>query len=143
MPPVPYRTPCYCNALRRATRTVTSVYDQALSPAALTLPQFAVLRQIKRAGSVSVTRLAEVAGLERTTMGRNLQPLLSRELISLLRSETDARERLVTLTPAGEQAIERALPLWRKAQQEIESRLGRDKLLLLSELLGQLEATPA
>jgi DNA-binding MarR family transcriptional regulator len=82
-------------------------------------------------------------GLERTTLGRNLRPLQHRGLVESVASETDARERVVQVTARGDRAMERAAPLWRNAQQALEQRLGRERLELLHEILGELEALEA
>ncbi len=132
-------SPCYCNTLRRATRAVTGLYDRKLEPAGLTLPQLSLLRQLKKAGPLSITRLAEVVGLERTTLGRNMRPLEQAGLVESVASEVDARERVVKVSRSGDQVMERAAPLWRKAQQAIEHRLGKDRVLLLREILVELE----
>ena len=140
--PLP-RTPCHCNGLRRATRAITGLYDRALEPSGLTLPQLSLLRQLKRVGPVSVTRLADVVGLERTTLGRNLRPLEQRGFVESVASTIDARERVVQVTSRGDRAMERAAPLWRNAQQAVEKRLGRERLDTLHEILGQLATLEA
>lgn len=85
-----------------------------------------------------MTRLAEVAQLERTTLGRNLRPLEQGGLIASSASDTDARERIISLTSAGIQAIEEAMPLWRKAQAKVEKGLGSERLAMLRDLLDEL-----
>lgn len=137
------RTRCHCNGLRRATRAITSLYDRMLESIGLTLPQLSLLRQLKRAGPLSVTRLAVVVGLERTTLGRNLRPLEQRGLVESVASEIDARERVVQVTSRGERAMKSAAPLWRNAQQAVERGLGRERLELLHEILDKLAALEA
>jgi DNA-binding MarR family transcriptional regulator len=61
-------------------------------------------------------------------------------LVESLASNVDARERVITLTAAGEQTIEHALPLWPKAQDSVEQRLGAERVALLRELLHALDA---
>ena len=59
------------------------------------------------------------AALDRSTMGRNLDPLERRGLVRIEVGNVDQRERVAYLTAAGEAAIEAALPYWRKAQERI------------------------
>jgi DNA-binding MarR family transcriptional regulator len=61
-------------------------------------------------GPVPVTRLAAEAALDRSTMGRNLNPLERRGLVRIEAGNIDRRERVAHLTAAGEAAIEVALP---------------------------------
>jgi DNA-binding MarR family transcriptional regulator len=64
--------------------------------------------------------------MDRTTLSRNLKPLVRNGLLEV-RSGEDGRTRLVRLTPAGEQALEEAYPLWQQAQQETVSALGEER----------------
>ncbi len=111
--------PCACTTLRRATRALTAAYDVALAPTGLRLTQFSVLRTLARLGPVAVTRLAAEVALDRSTMGRNLDPLERRGLVSVAVGETDGRERVARITPSGEAAIAAALPAWRAAQHRV------------------------
>lgn len=128
--------PCTCSALRRATRAVTTVYDSALKPVGLRVTQFAILRLLQRLGPTSVTRLAAEAALERTTMGRNLDPLERRGLVRIAAGEADARERVVELTEAGVAAIAAAMPHWRAAQAHINARIEPGAVAALAEALA-------
>ena len=50
----------------------------------------------------------------------------------------DERERVVALTARGRAALERAVPLWRAAQRDLERRLGGRGAELLA-LVGSLD----
>ena len=66
--------------------------------------------------------LAERLALERTTLTRNLQLLNEAGLIM----PRDGKGRAVAydLTPEGRDVLARAIPLWRKAQEAIETAVG-------------------
>jgi DNA-binding MarR family transcriptional regulator len=132
--------PCVCSTLRRATRAVTAAYDSALAPVGLRITQFAVLRSLARLGPLPVSRLAAEIALDRSTMGRNLDPLERRGFVRLAVGERDQRERVAHLTPAGEAAIEAALPHWRAAQQRIGALVEESSILHLAEKLKRLSA---
>jgi DNA-binding MarR family transcriptional regulator len=127
--------PCTCSALRRATRAVTTAYDAALRPSGLRVTQFAILRLLDRLGPTPVTRLAAEAALERTTMGRNLDPLERRGLVRIAAGAVDARERVVVLTEAGRDAIAAAIPYWRDAQARINARVAPGAVAALADAL--------
>jgi DNA-binding MarR family transcriptional regulator len=135
MTDAPNLEPCTCSALRRATRAVTTAYDAALRPAGLRVTQFAILRLLERLGPSPVTRLATEAALERTTMGRNLDPLERRGLVRIAAGAEDARERVVALTEAGRDAIAAALPYWREAQARIGARVELRAVTALTDAL--------
>jgi DNA-binding MarR family transcriptional regulator len=108
-----FDTSCACATLRRAARAVTAAYDAALAPSGLRITQFSILRRLARLGPLPVTRLASEVALDRSTMGRNLNPLERRGLVRIKVGNADQRERIAYLTAAGEAAIAAAVPHWR------------------------------
>ena len=131
------QTPCYCAALRAATRKTTALYDEALAPAGIGVAQMSLLRRIKGAGTVSLTELARLADLDRSTVGRNIKVLARMGLVSETGAD-DQRERAVALTEAGRDTLRRARPLWEEAQRRVEAVLGEagaDTLRALAESL--------
>ena len=127
-------TQCTCLSLRRITRKVTQRYDEWLAPAGLRSTQFSLLGMLHAPDEVSVSALAEKLDVERTTLTRNLLLLAERRLVAI-GDGADARSRAVTLTPQGRQVFARALPLWRKAQDEVNSKLGDAGVARLHEAL--------
>ena len=113
------KSQCSCTELRKASRRLSQLYDAALAPSGLRITQFSILRKLAHFGPLPVTRLAAEAALDRSTMGRNLNPLERRGLVRIEVGNVDQRERVAYLTAAGEAAIEAALPYWRKAQERI------------------------
>lgn len=130
--------PCACTTLRRATRALTAAYDAALQPSGLRITQFSVLRTLVRLGPLPVTRLATEAALDRSTMGRNLDPLERRGLVRIEPGVIDQRERVAHLTAEGEAAIEAALPYWRAIQEQVANLLSPSAIDQLSERLNAL-----
>jgi len=125
---------CACFNLRKATRAVTQLYDDALRPAGLRCTQFSLLTLLKASGTVSMTRLAEDAVMDRTTLARNLE-VLQRDGLVRIRPGEDARVREIELTRAGVARLEEAFPLWREAQRTVRKGLGPGRL---SRLLADL-----
>jgi len=131
--------PCICSTLRRATRAITATYDAALAPSGLRVTQFAVLRTLARLGPLPVTRLAAETALDRSTMGRNLDPLERRGLVRIEVGQADQRERVANLTATGEAAVETALPYWRQAQARVAALVDPSAVRVLAEQLGALQ----
>jgi DNA-binding MarR family transcriptional regulator len=117
-------TECYCTSLRAAARRMTAAYDRALASAGITAAQLAMLRAVRVAGPLSVTELADRLELERTTTTRNVRVLSRLGLVVLEPSDRDRRLTQVALSDQGEQALERAAPLWEAAQRDFETRIG-------------------
>ena len=99
---------CACFNLRKATRVVTQLYDEALKPAGLRSTQFAVLAATRALGPVSVNQLAEWIVMDRTTLTRNLKPL-ERDGLIAVRAGDDLRVRQVSLTAKGRKTLERKM----------------------------------
>ncbi len=123
--------------LRKAARAVGQVYDAMLEPAGLKGTQFSLLMAASIAGQAPVGRLAEVLVMDRTTLTRNLRPLIARGCLELV-SGTDKRMRLVRLTPFGQEVLDLARPLWRKAQAKIKSGIGAQAHSQALENLAQI-----
>jgi DNA-binding MarR family transcriptional regulator len=138
MPAMEFETPCACTRLRRAARAATAAYDAALAPSGLRITQFSILRRLARLGPLPVTRLAAEAALDRSTMGRNLNPLERRGLVRIEVGNADQRERIAYLTAAGEAAIAAALPHWRKAQKRIAALVQPSAIAKLADQLDAL-----
>lgn len=117
---------CACFNLRKAARAVTQFYDDTLRPSGLRTTQFSLLMVIGTFGRVSVTRLAEDAVMDRTTLARNLD-LLEREGLVRIRVGEDARVREVELTPAAHEKLAAAFPYWEKAQAQVTKKLGAER----------------
>lgn len=114
---------CYCVALRKAARKVTSLYDAALEPTGVNLAQFSLLRTIERAAPVSLTELGRMTELDRSTVGRNVR-LLQRMGLVRVAPGADQREATVALDEPGLEILRRGAPLWDEAQRKIEASLG-------------------
>src|SRR6266446_3381107 len=101
--------PCHCGALRKASRKVNQIYDAALSRAGLTNNQFSLLWEIARRSSQPLTMgdLAEVAVMDRSTLGHNLRPLVRDGLVKLVPANDDRRSRRIHLTAAGSERLSR------------------------------------
>lgn len=106
---------CACSAARRASRAITHHYDAALRGSGLRNTQFTTLATLAQTGPMPMTRLAAFLGLERTTLTRNLKPLLRDGLVEM-REEKDGRVRRIAIASKGEAAARNAFPLWKKAQ---------------------------
>ncbi len=114
---------CTANSLRRAARAVTGMFDDALRPTGLRISQLSILVALALAEEATVSRLAGMLALDRTTLTRNLAPLERRGFVETV-SGGDARQRALRLTGEGRAALARALPVWRRVQGRVVSGLG-------------------
>ena len=125
---------CICASLRRATRTVTQLYDDALRPAGLRATQFQTLLTIDKKGEATVTELTRLMLVDQTTLTRNLAVLERDGLLGAV-TKTDARLKSVKLTRAGKQALKAAMPLWIDVQKKVTQIIGPNVWAAMSDEL--------
>ena len=109
---------CMGMRVRKAARVVANHYDKHLKPAGLKGTQFTLLNTIFMNPAANIGQLANVLGLDRTTLNRNLKPL---ERKGLIRSGSgrDPRTRTLQLTKEGTKLLQSVLPLWLEAQSGV------------------------
>ena len=128
---------CTCLRLRSAARTLTRAYDAELRDIGVKLSQLSVLVGVAMfdESGASMRPLADALAMDRTTLTRNLAPLVKAGWLRQSASPSDGRTRNVTLTEAGADLLERAFPLWKRAQAAIRRELGPARLeALVTEL---------
>ena len=123
--------------VRRAARVVANHYDKHLKPAGLKGTQFTLLNTIFMNPAANIGQLADILGLDRTTLNRNLKPL---ERKGLIRSGSgkDPRTRTLKLTNEGITILQNALPYWLKAQSGVMETVDH-RIKRLMEDLTELE----
>ncbi|MBK7404289.1 MAG: winged helix-turn-helix transcriptional regulator [Phycisphaerales bacterium] len=124
---------CLAVRARLVSRWLTAIYEHAGEEIDLTVPQGNILAAVGSMGECTPLRLGEVLSLERSTVSRNIVPLVERGLFGDESNEA-GRVRRGWLTPAGERMLERLLPAWRNAQREAADLLGADGVAALHQL---------
>ena len=118
---------CACTRLRTAARLVTRAYDDVMRPAGIKASQLAVLAAIDAADETSIAGLSKVLHMDRTTLSRNLKPLLAEKFITLS-EDGYGRSKTARITKSGENTLRKAFPLWRKAQDALLNQAGKEHL---------------
>ena len=108
--------PCACTTLRKASRAVSRLYDEAMVGSGMTTTQLAILRSLGRTGTTPLSRLADSLVMDRTSLYRALPPLLAKGWMAVSDAER-GKTKLADLTDAGREALIRAAPYWEAAQQ--------------------------
>ena len=123
--------------VRRTARVVGNYYDMHLKSVGLKGTQFTLLNAIFLNPSITITQLADLLLLNRTTLNRNLKPLERQGLVRTSPGK-DQRTRVLNLTQEGRNILQSALPLWLEAQSGVVEKLGI-RIQRLTEDLNQLE----
>jgi len=127
---------CACHNVRKAARVITQVYDAGLAPAGIRGTQFTLLAAVAGMQPVSMNDLAARVVMDRTTLTRNLGPLLEAGLVTT-RSGADRRRREIELSDAGRAKLLEAFRLWLKVQSEMTATLGERRLASLLRNLSE------
>lgn len=132
---------CTCARMRKLTRRLTRIYDAHLCPEGIKVTQYSLLANAAR-GDRTLSEFAAELEMDRSTLSRNLAPLAAQGWIEVSVG-TDPRSRSISVTAAGRRKLKAALPLWRKAQREVETVLGEASVgKLHSEIERALDALP-
>ncbi len=127
--------------LRQAARVVTDFYNSVMVSTGLHANQFSLLVPPYLNPGLTINQMAELSGLDRTTLARNLKLLEERGWI-VVRSGEDQRTRQIQLTESGQRILLEALPLWEQAQEQVKTVLGEAGLSQLYNYLDRLEELP-
>jgi len=112
----------------------------------LRITQFSILAKLRRRGPLTINALAEDMVMDRTTLGRNIQPLERDGLIRIEPAPSDRRAKELHLTKAGEKRRQAGLKAWAKAQARFEASFGTKRaaelrMLLRAVVAGQFTPT--
>jgi len=125
---------CACFQLRRASRAVTQLYDAALAPAGLRSTQFVLLSLVRVEEPVRQDHLADLLGMDRSTLSRNVKLLTDAGLLRRARAKGERASRL-QLTPKGLRKVAETVPLWERVQTSFTEHMGPARWDLLRRRL--------
>ncbi len=118
---------------RLAARRISLFLDRELASTGLTVAQLGLVAQIAVMADDTMGALATHAGLEQSTLSRNLRTLEAEGLIEIAIVETDLRRRAVWLTETGVRRLEAAIPVWRRAHAVIAACVSPDSIRELAQ----------
>lgn len=131
--------------LRQLMRRVSQRYDAAMGAVGLKTTQYSLLSYVSKLGPLRPGDLAAQIKMEPSTLTRNLKPLITAGWVTL-EPGTDARSRLVCITPAGLAKRAEAKIHWRQAQESLNQLLGLERVAalhtLVDEVMQVLEEAP-
>jgi DNA-binding MarR family transcriptional regulator len=122
---------CLCLHVQRAARALARRFDEALRPVGLTNNQFSLLMALNRPKPATMTPVAALLAMDRTTLTAALKPLERRGLVMITSDPKDRRSRRLALTPAGRTLLASAVPIWKDTHAVVEAGLpagGPDRL---------------
>ena len=117
---------CAAFNFRKASRSVTQLFDQILAPSGLRSTQLTILVATQVLSPCGLGRLARELVMDRSTVTRNLQPLIAQGFLKVT-GKTGRTGKTIIVTESGREAMRSALPYWKEAQAVLLNRIGEDR----------------
>lgn len=124
--------------LGRAAARVQALGEHDLEPLGITPREYTVLAVLAERSPLSQTQLAEILGLDRTTILKLGASLEHKRLLVRERDVNDARAYAVGLTPAGDRLRAEAFELLLACETQFLTPLNRDERNQLHDLLERV-----
>lgn len=118
------------------SRLRRKVFDEAMKPEGVTRSQWWVMAHLSRYDGMSQSRLAEMLDIGRAALGGLVDRLEAQGLVRRGSSNHDRRTKLVFLTPAGSDMIERMRVKSDDMSEAILKGLSIDERYQLAEMLA-------
>ena len=132
--------------MHRVLQLALDIYSEETGPDGLTQRQFAVLEAVSQKSGLTQTDLVRATGIDRSTLADLVSRMTTKGLLDRVQSSIDARAKAVSLSAAGQAALDAARPKVEAADKRILALLPKAKrdgfLDLLAELAGEADAAP-
>ncbi|PLP56159.1 MarR family transcriptional regulator [Mesorhizobium loti] len=122
--------------LRKAHQRHVAIFASRIAD--LTPPQFAALARLYEVGESSQNQLGQMIAMDAATVKGVIDRLRSRGYVDLKKHDTDKRLLLVSLTTAGNDAVEELIPLARAITEETLAPLTAKEAAQFLRLLGKI-----
>jgi len=113
-------------------------YEQELAPHGISIAMWRVLAALSTNGNQRQIDVAEHTSIDVSTISRLITRLVSLELVSRTRSDTNNREVSVELTPKGRALVNRLIPRARELETEAIAGIPAAELAVTRETLRRM-----
>ncbi|WP_205596246.1 MarR family winged helix-turn-helix transcriptional regulator [Modicisalibacter sp. 'Wilcox'] len=131
---LPYRL---ANLAERISQALSTIYAEQYD---LTIAQWRILAWLQQAQPLTAKRICELTAMDKARVSRAVSQLLSRELICRQRDDGDQRTLWLTLSEAGLDLLDSAIPRALAWEQSLVATLSTAEYRDLFRLLDKLEA---
>ncbi|TFH24411.1 MAG: MarR family transcriptional regulator [Myxococcales bacterium] len=114
---------CIAVRLRMLNRVITGVYDEAIRPLGVTAGQVNILVTVETLGKPRQADVGRGLYMEKSTLSRNVERLRRKGWLEVTEQGED-HARHLAVTARGRTVIDRAMPLWEKAQTQARRIIG-------------------
>jgi len=128
---------CVAVRLRMLNRIITNIYDNALRPLDLKVSQMNILVAAAKMGTARPLEVCEYLHLDVSTLSRNVERMKARGWLEVV-PDKDGRSQPFRLTPPGRKLLEKAVPPWSEAQQQVKKVLGDGFVAQLNQAMKRV-----
>jgi DNA-binding MarR family transcriptional regulator len=128
---------CIAVRLRMLNRVITNIYDHALRPLDLKVSQMNILVAAATTGTARPLEVCEYLQLDVSTLSRNVDRMKARGWLEVV-PDKDGRAQPFRLTPQGRKLLEKAVPAWGEAQQQVKKVLGNGFVEQLNQAMKRV-----
>jgi DNA-binding MarR family transcriptional regulator len=114
---------CVAGRLRMLNRVITNIYDDALRSLDLKVSQMNILVAAAKLGTARPIEVCDHLHLDVSTLSRNVERMKARGWLEVAPDE-DGRSQPFRLTRQGQKLLEKAIPAWSEAQEQVKKSLG-------------------
>lgn len=133
-------TQALTTSIRLVQQAIAAEYGDKARKLATTPVQIEVLRALLLHGPMVQRRITELSGVDRSSLSEMLRRLVEQRMAAQVRLESDMRAIMVSITPAGIQALARAERALLSAEDVILRKLPYRERGLLLRLLAKAGA---
>jgi DNA-binding MarR family transcriptional regulator len=123
---------------RLISRVITAIYDEELRSFGIVSPQFALLVIISEIEPATRAEIGRYHHQDRSTLSRNLKPILSQGWAEEVQDEGGGRGRPIVLTEAGRELIRNGASAWRVAQARAKALLGKGGAIAITDIANSI-----
>ena len=129
---------CVAVRLRMLNRVVTNIYDDALRSLDLKVSQMNILVAAAKMGTARPIEVCQHLHLDVSTLRRNVERMKARGWLEVVPDDDDGRSQPFRLTPQGRKLLEKAVPAWSEAQQQVKKVLGSEFVEQLNQAMKRV-----
>ncbi|MEQ8904359.1 MarR family winged helix-turn-helix transcriptional regulator [Ekhidna sp.] len=128
-------TTCLSGKMSRISRITAKIFRKHIKEHGLSNSQMSLLFILSKRSDLTQKELCDILFMEKSTLNRNLKRLVDHGYV------TKKDFPALNISEAGKVQLEKAIPAWQKAMEEIRSLLQDDGEEAVNTVLSKLKTT--
>ncbi|MBQ4833833.1 MarR family transcriptional regulator [Pseudoalteromonas sp. MMG010] len=126
-----------CHRLYKASNSVVRAYREPLAALNLTYPQYIVMMALWEQDEISIAALIENTVIDGGALTQILKKMAEKQLVHIVKQQTDKRQKLVKLTSQGHALKAQASDIPERVSCKFTG-ISKDQVKQLMQLLDQI-----